>query len=49
MSTEQRFETQRLDHLGIAAGICQEIGLVDWSSGSKMLFAQFLMCGMWDK
>ena len=29
MSTEQRYETQRIDHLGIVAGICQEIGLVE--------------------
>jgi transposase len=30
MSTEQQpsFETQRIDHLGIAAGICHEIGLI---------------------
>ncbi len=28
MSTEQRFETKRLDHLGIVAGICHEIGLM---------------------
>jgi len=28
MSTEQRFETQRIDHLGIVAGICEEIGLI---------------------
>jgi transposase len=29
MSPEQRFETQRIDHLGIVAGICQEIGLIE--------------------
>jgi transposase len=29
MSTEQRFETKRLDHLGIVAGICHEIGLIE--------------------
>lgn len=28
MEKEQRYETQRLDHLGIVAGISQEIGLV---------------------
>jgi hypothetical protein len=28
MDTEQRYETQRNDHLGIVAGISQEIGLV---------------------
>ena len=29
MSEEQRFETQRMDHHGIVAGICHEIGLVE--------------------
>jgi transposase len=29
MSPKQRFETQRIDHLGILAGICQEIGLIE--------------------
>jgi transposase len=29
MSPEQRYETQRIDHLGIVAGICQEIGLIE--------------------
>lgn len=29
MSTEQSFETKRIDHLGIVAGICHEIGLME--------------------
>jgi transposase len=29
MSEEQRYETQRMDHHGIVAGICHEIGLVE--------------------
>jgi transposase len=29
MSTEQRYETKRIDHLGIVAGICHEIGLIE--------------------
>lgn len=29
MNPEQRFESQRIDHLGIVAGICREIGLVE--------------------
>ena len=29
MSTEPRFETKRLDPLGIVAGICHEIGLIE--------------------
>jgi len=28
MDTEQRYETQRIDHLGIVAGISQKIGLI---------------------
>ncbi len=28
MSTKQGFETKRIDHLGIVAGICHEIGLI---------------------
>jgi transposase len=28
MSTEQSFETKRIDHLGIVAGICHEMGLM---------------------
>ena len=29
MSAEATYETQRIDHLGIVAGICQEISLVE--------------------
>ena len=29
MKPEQGFETKRLDHLGILAGICHEIGLIE--------------------
>ncbi len=29
MNTEQTFETKRMDHLGIVAGICHEIGLIE--------------------
>lgn len=28
MDNEQRFETQRIDHLGIVAGVSQEVGLI---------------------
>jgi transposase len=28
-SNEQQFETKRIDHLGIVAGICHEIGLIE--------------------
>src|SRR3972149_6345691 len=29
MDPEQNFETQRIDHLGIVAGMCHEIGLIE--------------------
>jgi hypothetical protein len=29
MTTETKFTTERLDRLGIAAGTCQEIGLIE--------------------
>jgi hypothetical protein len=29
MSAKQTYETQRIDHLGIVAGICQEINLIE--------------------
>jgi transposase len=29
MNAEARYETQRIDHLGIVAGICREIGLIE--------------------
>jgi hypothetical protein len=29
INPEMRYETQRIDHLGIVAGICQEIGLIE--------------------
>ena len=38
MNTEQAYETKRIDHLGIVAGICHEIGLIeaiDQAAGSS--------------
>jgi transposase len=38
MNTEQRFETKRIDHLGIVAGTCHEIDLIeqiDQAAGSS--------------
>jgi transposase len=29
MNAEAKYETERIDHLGIVAGICQEIGLIE--------------------
>ena len=30
MTTTERYRNERLDHLGIVAGVCQEIGLAAW-------------------
>jgi len=30
MPTEARYINERLDHLGIVAGVCQEIGGASW-------------------
>jgi hypothetical protein len=30
MTTIERYRNERLDHLGIVAGVCQEIGLAAW-------------------
>jgi hypothetical protein len=27
---EEEYQNERLDHLGIVAGVCREIGLVEW-------------------
>lgn len=46
MSAKPTYETQRIDHLGIVAGICQEIGLIERidmqvkSSGRKVSCGQ---------
>ena len=30
MEGAEEYVNERLDHLGIVAGVCQEIGLVEW-------------------
>lgn len=30
MSQEVEYQTQRLDHLGIVAGVCREAGIAEW-------------------
>ena len=30
MATEESYINERLDHLGLVAGVCQEIGLAGW-------------------
>jgi len=45
METGQRFETQRLDHLGIVAGISQEIGLIEAIDQQVGLVQRKISCG----
>ena len=30
MQADEEYQNDRLDHLGIVAGVCREIGLVEW-------------------
>ncbi len=30
MSQEVEYQRERLDHLGIVAGVCQEVGIAQW-------------------
>ncbi len=34
---EESYINERLDHLGIVAGVCQEIGLASWLEMPKTL------------
>jgi transposase len=45
MLTETRYETERIDHLGIVAGICQEIGLVEEIDRQIGMSDQKVSCG----
>jgi transposase len=45
MELETRYETQRIDHLGIVAGICYEIGLIDAIDQQVGASGQKVSCG----
>jgi len=45
MSTEQSFETKRVDHLGIVAGICNEIELMETIDGVVGRSERKVSCG----
>jgi len=45
MDPEQEFETKRLDHLGIVAGICHEIGLIEQIDQAVGLGDRKVTCG----
>lgn len=45
MNPEIRYETQRIDHLGIVAGICNEIGLIEEIDQQVGASEQKVSCG----
>jgi transposase len=45
MSTEPTYETQRIDHLGIVAGICQEIALIEQVDAQVKTSGRKVSCG----
>jgi transposase len=45
MDTEQSFETKRIDHLGIVAGICKEIELIEAIDGAVGRSERKVSCG----
>ncbi|HMN29527.1 MAG TPA: IS1634 family transposase [Caldilineaceae bacterium] len=45
MNSQTRYETQRIDHLGIVAGICNEIGLIEEIDQQVGTSEQKVSCG----
>lgn len=45
MDPETRYETQRIDHLGIVAGICREIGVIEEIDQQVGASEQKVSCG----
>ena len=45
MNAETRYETERIDHLGIVAGVCQEIGLIEEIDRQVGVSEQKVSCG----
>ena len=45
MSAEPKYETQRIDHLGIVAGVCQEISLIEQIDGQVKASGRKVSCG----
>ena len=45
MSSEERYINERLDHLGIVAGVCQEIGLAAWLDAQDLTHRQQVSVG----
>jgi len=45
MSAEQAYETQRIDHLGIVSGVCQEISLIEQIDAQVKTSERRVSCG----
>lgn len=45
MNAEQTYGTQRIDHLGIVAGVCQEISLIEQIDGQVKASERKVSCG----
>jgi hypothetical protein len=45
MSAEQAYETQRIDHLGIVSGVCQEITLIEQIDAQVKTSERRVRCG----
>lgn len=45
MKNEQKYETKRIDHLGIVGGICQEIGLIEKVNEAVGVSKRKVSCG----
>ena len=45
MDPETRYETQRIDHLGIVSGICYELGLIEIIDQQVGVSGQKASCG----
>lgn len=45
MQAAESYVNERLDHLGIVAGVCQEIGLADWLNAQDPSNRQLVSVG----
>ena len=45
MAKMERYETRRIDHLGIVTGICREIGLIEQVDRQVKMSERKVSCG----
>jgi hypothetical protein len=45
MLSEESYINERLDHLGLVAGVCQEIGLAAWLDAQDPINGQLVSVG----